>query len=167
MADAHEMGKPTQETLPVSVSKVETNELVLPHQANTLGNVLGGHVMHLTDLCAAMAAMRHCRHAVVTAAVDNLSFLNPVKIGEHMNLKASVNYADHTSMEVGVRVEAENPLTGARRHTSSAYLTFVALDDNGRPVKVPQVLPESMDEKRRFEEAQRRRQERLDRRSRQ
>lgn len=147
----------------VADSQVVMNELVLPNDANTLGAVRGGHVMHLMDICAAMAAMRHCRKAVVTAAVDRLSFLHPVKVGELMNLKASVNYTEHTSMEVGVRIDAEQPLTGERRHTASAYLTFVALDEQGRPTPVPNVLPETDVEKKRFREGQERRAQRLKR----
>jgi acyl-CoA hydrolase len=146
---------------PVTDSQVVMNEMVLPNDANILGNVLGGHVMHLMDLCAAMAAMRHCRKVVVTASVDHLSFIHPVKVGELMILKASVNYADHTSMEVGVRIESEHPLTGDKRHTSSAYLTFVALDEEGRPTPVPQVSPKTKDEKRRYKAAKKRREERL------
>ena len=148
---------------PVSDSQVVMNEMVLPNDANMLGNVLGGKVMHLMDMCAAMAAMRHCRKVVVTASVDHLSFHHPVKVGQLMILKASVNYADHTSMEVGVRIEAEHPLTGERRHTSSAYLTFVALDDQGRPTRVPKVVPMTEDEKRRYRAARMRREERLKR----
>ena len=137
------------------------NEMVLPNDANVLGNVLGGHVMHLMDMCAAMAAMRHCRQVVVTASVDQLSFYHPVKVGEMMSLKSSVNYTDRTSMEVGVRVEAEHPLTGERRHTSSAYFTFVALDEQGRPSPVPTVVPQSDEEQRRFGAARKRRAARL------
>ena len=137
------------------------NEMVLPNDANVLGNVLGGHVMHLMDMCAAMAAMRHCRQVVVTAAVDNLSFLHAVRVGEMMILNASVNYTDKTSMEVGVRVDAENPLSGERRHTSSAYLTFVALDEKGKPTRVPAVVPETEAEKRRYAAARKRRTARL------
>lgn len=148
----------------VAESQVVMNELVLPNDANLSGNVLGGRVMHLADLCAGMAAMRHARSLVATAAVDNLSFHHPIKVGELMILKASVNYTDRTSMEVGVRVEAENPHTGDRRHTSSAYLTFVALDEKGRPTPVPKVIPESSTEKRRYEAAKLRRRERLARR---
>lgn len=148
---------------PVSDSQVVMNEMVLPNDANMLGNVLGGKVMHLMDICAAMAAMRHCRKVVVTASVDHLSFHHPVKVGQLMILKASVNYADHTSMEVGVRIEAEHPLTGERRHTSSAYLTFVALDGQGRPTPVPKVVPMTEDEKRRYRAARKRREERLKR----
>ncbi len=146
---------------PVSDSQVVMNEMVLPNDANVLGNVLGGHVMHLMDMCAAMAAMRHCRKVVVTASVDHLSFHHPVKVGEFMILKASVNYADRTSMEVGVRIEAEHPLTGEKRHTSSAYLTFVALDEEGRPTPVPKVVPATEDERRRCEAARKRREQRL------
>ena len=145
----------------VADSQVVMNELVLPNDANLSGNVLGGRVMHLTDLCAGMAAMRHCRSVVVTAAVDNLSFHHPIKVGEMMILKASVNCTDRTSMEVGVRVEAENPRTGERRHTSSAYLTFVALDEDGRPVLAPQVIPETEVERRRYQDAGKRRSARL------
>ncbi|UCH61752.1 MAG: acyl-CoA thioesterase [Fidelibacterota bacterium] len=146
---------------PVSESQTVMNEMVLPNDANVLGNVLGGHVMHLMDMCAAMAATRHCRKVVVTASVDHLSFHHPVKVGELMTLKASVNYTDRTSMEVGVRIEAEHPLTGGRRHTSSAYLTFVALDAEGQPTPVPKVVPATAEEKRRYEAARKRRKERL------
>ncbi len=145
----------------VADSQVVMNELVLPNDANLSGNVLGGRVMHLADLCAGMAAMRHCRGMVATVAMDNLSFHHPIKVGELMILKASVNYTDHTSMEVGVRVEAENPRTGERRHTSSAYLTFVALDEDGRPRLAPQVIPENEVERRRYQDAGKRRSERL------
>lgn len=155
------MSSKTLTERPVSASHVVMNEMVLPNDANVLGNVLGGHVMHLMDICAAMAAMRHCRKVVVTAAVDHLSFVTPVRVGEMMILAASVNYAERTSMEVGVRIEAEHPLTGERRHTSSAYLTFVALDDEGHPTTVPRVVPESDEENRRFKEAKVRRANRL------
>jgi len=148
---------------PVSDSQVVMNEMVLPNDANMLGSVLGGKVMHLMDMCAAMAAMRHCRKVIVTASVDHLSFHHPVKVGEIMILKASVNYADRTSMEVGVRIEAEHPITGEKRHTSSAYLTFVALDEEERPTPVPKVMPTTEDEKRRYEAARKRREERLKR----
>ncbi len=147
----------------VTDSQVIMHEIVLPNETNILGNVLGGHVMHLMDLCAAMAAMKHCRKVVVTAAVDNVNFHDPVKVGEVMILKSSVNYADRTSMEVGVRIMAENPLIGDRRHTSSAYLTFVALDEEGKPTKVPAVIPVSDEDKRRFREGKTRREDRLKR----
>lgn len=146
---------------PVSRSRVEMTELVLPNDANVHGSVLGGRVMHLVDICAAIAANRHSGHGVVTAAVDEIEFLHPVAVGELLILKASINLAARTSMEVGVKVWSENPRTGERRHTSSAYLTFVAVDADGRPVEVPPVLPESDDDRRRMEEAARRREVRL------
>jgi acyl-CoA hydrolase len=139
----------------------EYSEFALPNDANTLGNVLGGKVMHLVDLAAALAAVRHSRCSVVTAAVDYMSFLHHIHIGQLIVLRSSVNRVFRTSMEVGVRVEAENPVTGDIRHASSAYLTFVALDKSGSRIIVPQVIPETDDEKRRFEEAGERRKYRL------
>jgi len=139
----------------------EYSEFALPTDANTLGNVLGGKVMHLVDLAAALAAVRHSRCPVVTASVDQMSFLHPVHIGQLIILRSSVNRVFRTSMEVGVRVQVENLLTGQRKHTSSAYLTFVALDKNGRRVAIPPVIPETDDEKRRFAEADERRAYRL------
>jgi acyl-CoA hydrolase len=140
----------------------EYSELALPNDANGLGNVLGGKVMHLVDLAAALAALRHARRPVVTASVDYMNFLLPVKIGQLILLRSSVNRVFRTSMEVGVKVWVEDLQTGAVRHTSSAYLTFVALDSNGQPVPIPPVIPETEDEKRRYEEAARRRDYRLE-----
>ena len=137
----------------VKESVSEYLELALPNDANGHGNVLGGKVMHLVDLAAAMAAMRHARRAVVTASVDSLHFHHPVHISELMILRSSVNRAFRTSMEVGVRVETENLMTGKRLHTCSAYLTFVALDERGKTSAVPAVIPETEDERRRFREA--------------
>jgi acyl-CoA hydrolase len=142
---------------PVRDSQVEMVEIVLPQDTNPLGNVLGGHVMHLMDQAAAMAAIRHARRPVVTASVDKLDFRSPIKLGQFIILKASVNAAFHTSMEVGVRVESENPLTGERRHTSSAYFTFVALDEHGKPTEVPALLAQSEEERRRMGDAEQRR----------
>lgn len=139
----------------------EYSEFALPTDANTLGNVLGGKVMHLVDLAAALAAVRHSRCAVVTASVDQMTFLHPVHIGQLIVLRSSVNRVFRTSMEVGVRVEVENLLTGHIKHTSSAYLTFVAIDKDGRRVAIPPVIPETDDEKRRFAGAQERRSYRL------
>jgi acyl-CoA hydrolase len=113
--------------------------------------------MHLVDLAAALAAVRHARCPVVTASVDQMSFLHPVHIGQLIMLQSSVNRVFRTSMEVGVRVQVENLLTGQRKHTSSAYLTFVAIDTGGRRVPIPSVIPETADEKRRFAEAEERR----------
>ncbi|MBZ5726644.1 MAG: acyl-CoA thioesterase [Acidobacteriia bacterium] len=145
----------------VRESVSEYSEVALPNDANGLGAVLGGKVMHLVDLAGAMAAIRHARKPVVTAAVDSLHFIHPVRIGELIVLRSSVNRAFRTSMEVGVQVETENLLTGKKRHTCSAYLTFVALDETGRPSPVIPVIPESEDEKRRYEEAGQRREYRL------
>lgn len=139
----------------------EYSEFALPTDANTLGNVLGGKVMHLVDLAAALAAVRHSRCAVVTASVDQMTFLHPVHIGQLIVLRSSVNRVFRTSMEVGVRVEVENLLTGHIKHTSSAYLTFVAIDKTGRRIPIPPVIPETEDEKRRFLEAEERRANRL------
>jgi acyl-CoA hydrolase len=139
----------------------EYSEFALPTDANTLGNVLGGKVMHLVDLAAALAAVRHARCPVVTASVDQMSFLHPVHIGQLIMLQSSVNRVFRTSMEVGVRVQVEDLLTGHRKHTSSAYLTFVAIDAHGRRIPIPPVIPESDDEKRRYAEADERRSYRL------
>ena len=146
----------------VRESVSEYSELALPNDANPLGNLLGGHVMHLVDMAGALAARRHARRPVVTASVDHLTFLQPVKIGQLLVLRSSVNRAFRTSMEVGVRVMVEDLTSGEVQHTSSAYLTFVALDDDGRPTLVPPVIPETPEEKRRFEQAQQRRQYRLE-----
>ena len=139
----------------------EYSELALPDDANILGNVQGGKVMHLVDLAAALAAMRHARTPVVTASIDYMTFLHPIKIGELIRLRSSVNRVFRTSMEVGVKVTVENLLTGEIRHTSSAYLTFVALAADGRRVEVPQAIPETEEEKRRFDDALARREYRL------
>ena len=137
-------------------------EIVLPNDANTHGNMLGGRVMHLIDIAASMSAVRHCRKPVVTASVDSLDFRFPIKIGHMILLRASVNYTHSTSMEIGVRVESEDPITGKRFHTSSAYLTFVALDDNGKPSNVPNVEPETEVEIKRYKAAEQRRAHRLE-----
>jgi acyl-CoA hydrolase len=151
---------------PVSASAAEYSEVALPTDANNWGNLLGGRVMHLVDMAGALAAIRHARCPVVTASVDSLHFLHPVHIGNLIICRSSVNRVFHTSMEVGVRVITENLITGARLHTCSAYLTFVALDEHGRPVPVPPVIPETADDQRRYLEAEQRRQYRLALRSR-
>ena len=145
----------------VRESVSEYSEFALPTDANTLGNVLGGKVMHLVDLAAAMAALRHARKPCVTASVDSLHFIHPVRIGQLIVLRSSVNRVFHTSMEVGVQVETENLLTGEKLHTCSAYLTFVALDDDRKPTPVPPVIPETDEEKRRYYQAGERREYRL------
>jgi acyl-CoA hydrolase len=137
-------------------------ELVLPNDANTHGNILGGRVMHLIDLAGAMAAFRHCRLPVVTVSVDSLVFLHPIKVGQLILLKAVVNRAFQTSMEVEVEVMSEDPLTGQRRRTSTAFLTFVALGENGKPTEAPPVLPGNREEERRYRLALKRRKLRLE-----
>jgi len=151
---------------PVRESVSEYAELALPNDVNKLGNIFGGKVMHLVDLAGAMAAIRHARLPCVTASVDSLQFLHPVHSGELILLRSSVNRAFRTSMEVGVKVITENLMTGERLHTCSAYLTFVALDESGKPTPVPCVIPETEEEKRRYREAGERREYRLSRRQR-
>jgi acyl-CoA hydrolase len=147
---------------PVFESRSIYSEFALPNDANMFGYVLGGKVMHLVDLAGALAAIRHARCPVVTASVDHMNFLHPIHIGQLIVLHSSVNRVFRTSMEVGVRVEVENLVTGEIRHTSSAYLTFVTLDQHGNRVPIPPVIPETEDEKRRYEEAARRRAVRLE-----
>lgn len=128
-------------------------ELVLPTDTNTHGNALGGRVLHLMDIACAMAAMRHCRLPVVTAAIDRVEFLSPAPEGHFLIIKASVNHAGRTSLEVGVKVLCESPFVGTVRHTASAYLTFVALDENGQPTPVPPLAPQNEEDHRRHREA--------------
>jgi acyl-CoA hydrolase len=139
----------------------EYSEVCLPNDSNPLGNMLGGHVMHLVDLCGAIAAIRLARCTVVTASVDQMAFLHPIRIGELVQLRSQVNRVFRTSMEVGVKVWVENLRSDQMKHTSSAYLTFVALDSDGNRVVLPQVIPESDEERRRFDEAAERRTYRL------
>ncbi len=147
---------------PVRESQSEYSELALPNDSNGLGNVLGGKVMHLVDLAGALAAMRHARCPVVTASIDHMNFLHPVRIGQLIILRSSVNRVFQTSMEVGVKVWVEDLLKGDLRHTSSAYLTFVAIDAQGKRVPVAPVTPETEEEKRRYDEALARREYRLE-----
>ncbi len=152
---------PRQDGKRASASRSEMVEVVLPNDANPLGNILGGRVMHLMDIAAAIAAHRHSNSYVVTAAMDYLDFRNPVRVGELIILKSSVNRVFHTSMEVGVKVFSENVLTGERKHTSSAYVTFVALDQNGQPKPVRPLILETATDRRRYREAGIRRRMRL------
>ena len=138
----------------VQNSIVVMHELVLPNDTNVLGNILGGRVMHYMDICAAMSAYKHARSPVVTASVDRLNFLAPAKMGDILILKSSVNYTGNTSMEVGVRIESENTISGEINHTASAYLTFVSLDDERKPKQVEGINPETADEVRRFKQAE-------------
>jgi uncharacterized protein (TIGR00369 family) len=146
---------------PVSGSKTIMARTMLPSDANPYGNVHGGEIMKLIDACAGAAATRHARSRVVTAFVDELSFLAPVYVGDLVTAKASVNHVGRTSMEVGVRVEAENLLTGNVVHVSSAHLVFVSIDEKGGPVALPPLIAETDDERRRMKAAERRRTQRL------
>jgi acyl-CoA hydrolase len=144
----------------VASTQSEKTEIVLPNDTNMLGNLLGGRLMHFIDLTGAMAAYRHSRYNVVTAAMDHIDFIRPVRLGDLVTLKSSVNRAFTSSMEVGVKVWAENTRSGEVVHVASAYLVFVAVDEQGRIQKVPQLKPETPDEVRRFEDALRRREHR-------
>jgi len=146
---------------PVSASRTEMTELVLPQDANLLGNILGGRVMHLIDIAGAIAAHRYCHRQVVTASVDHLDFLNPVRVGDLIVLEARVNRAFHTSVEVGVEVFSEDSVAGMRKHTTQAFLTFVAFDGSGKPAPVPPLLVKTPEEKRRYREAGARRKARI------
>lgn len=147
---------------PVRESISEMSEHALPNDANALGNLFGGKVMSLVDLAGALAAIRHARCPVVTASVDYLNFIHPVHIGQLVILRSSVNRVYRTSMEVGVQVTVEDLLTGDRKHTCSAYLTFVAVDTHGAKVLIPPVIPETEEEIRRYSEAGERRRIRLE-----
>ena len=136
-------------------------EVVLPDDANPLGNILGGKVMHLIDIAGAIAAHRHSRGLVVTAAVDGLDFVRPIRVGEVILLRSQVTRAFRTSMEVEVRVYREDYVTGDRQQTSSAFVTYVAIDAQGHPTPVPPLVPQTPDERRRYGEALRRRRRRL------
>jgi len=146
----------------VKNSQVEMVELVLPNDTNILGNLLGGRLMHWIDIAAALSASRHCNNVAVTAAVDNLNFHKPIHLGNIVRLKASVNRAFNTSMEVGVRVEIEDIYSGEKIHSNSAYLTFVSIDSSTKKtIKVPEIFPETPEEIRRFNQALKRREQRL------
>jgi acyl-CoA hydrolase len=144
-----------------SESIVEMTNLVLPNDTNQLGNLLGGRLMHWIDIAAALAAMRHSGKVCVTASVDVINFFEPIKLGHVVRVLASVNRAFSTSMEIGVKVFREDPLHGVQVHTSSAYMTFVAIDQYGKPLQVPPIKPCNNEDSRRFEEAGIRREQRL------
>ena len=147
---------------PASASVTEMVQVVLPNDANPLGYILGGTVMHLVDIAGAIASYRHTRQRVVTAAVDGLQFLSPIKVGDLIVLQAEVTATFSTSLEVQVRVLSEEALTGVRKLTSHAYLTFVAIDEHGRPVEVPPLAVDTAEDHRRVEAAHLRRQARLE-----
>jgi acyl-CoA hydrolase len=148
----------------VSQSTTTMTEMVLPTHTNALDSVFGGVIMSWIDICAAISAQRHAQMTVVTANIDDLHFVAPVYTGWIVNLKAAVNFTARTSMEIGVRVDAENPIKGESFHTASAYLTFVAIGKDGKPTVIDPITPESEEEKRRFEAARKRREFRLQRR---
>ncbi len=147
----------------VADTQVTLARIMLPDDANPVGNVHGGTIMKLIDDAAGAVAIRHARSNVVTASIDRLDFHEPVFVGDLLMLKAAINCTGRTSMEIGVRVEAEDMRTGKVRHTSSAYLTFVGLDDNGKPHVIAQIMPETDDQKRRHVAACKRREERRNR----
>jgi acyl-CoA hydrolase len=155
MAEKKSAGKSPSE------SYTSMTQIVLPGDANALGTIFGGKIMSWIDIAAAIAAGRHARRVVVTASFDALHFKAPVKVGHVVHVQATVNFTSRTSMEVGVRVDSENPITGERTHTATAYTTFVALDDHGRPTPIPPILPSTPEERRRFEEAGKRREARI------
>lgn len=147
---------------PVSASRSEMTEIVLPAQTNPLGKLLGGQVMHWVDMVAALAAHRHSCSYVVTASVDSIDFRNPIKLGEIVTLTSQVNRVFRTSMEVGVEVHSENIMSGEKKHTTTAYVTFVALDEMTRvPKLVAPLIVKTAEEKKRFREAAKRREVRL------
>ena len=147
---------------PARESHHETSRLMMPTDANNLGHVFGGAILSMIDTTAAISAMRHARATCVTVSIDRVDFREPIHIGDLVIMKSAVNYAGRTSIEVGVRVEAEHLTTGERRHTNSAYVTFVAVDRNGRPIEVPALVPESDEEQRRFMAAEGRRRRRIE-----
>lgn len=147
--------------VPMSQSLTYMSELVLPSHTNALDSIFGGVIVSWIDIAAAISAQRHARMPVVTASIDAMNFVAPVYKGWIVNLKAAVNFVSRTSMEIGVRVDAENPIMGKTFHTASAYLTFVALGTDGKPTLVPPVKPETAEQIRRFKAAEKRRQLRL------
>lgn len=142
-------------------SEHETSELMMPQNANNMGHVFGGVILSMMDKAAAVAAIRHSRATCVTASIDRVDFREPIHVGDLVVMKARVNHVGRTSIEVGVRVEAEELTSGRRRHTNSCYLTFVAVDRNGRPIEVPPLRAETPDDRRRAEAAVERRRNRL------
>lgn len=153
------------ESRTVKETQHETSQLMMPQHSNNLDNVFGGVILAMMDTAAAVCAIRHARMPCVTVSVDRVDFREPIKVGELVIMKASVNFVGRTSMEVGVRVEAEHLMTGVRRHTNSCYLTYVAIDRLGHPIEVPKLVLETPEEKRRYEAAKERRRRRLEERT--
>ena len=145
----------------IRASRISIAQLMQPEHANNLGNVHGGWIMKLVDEAGALACMRHAQRRVVTVAIDSMVFRQPIRIGDLIILNAEVTYAGRTSMEAEVQVQAENPVTGERTHTNTAYLVYVALDDNGNPIPVPPLKAETEEEKQKMEQANERQRRRL------
>ena len=155
----------TAESRTVRETQHETSQLMMPQHSNNQNNVFGGVILAMMDTAAAVSAIRHARTTCVTVSVDRVDFREPIRLGELVIMKCSVNFVGRTSMEVGVRVEAEHLMTGVRRHTNSCYLTYVAVDRLGHPVEVPRLITETAEEKLRYEAAQHRRRRRLEERT--
>lgn len=151
----------TENPKPIRSSRVTISQLMHPEHANLLGNIHGGWIMKLVDEAGALAGMRHAQRKVVTVAIDSMVFRQPIRIGDLIIINAEVSYAGRTSLETEVQVLAEDPITGERTHTNTAYLVYVALDDDGRPTSVPGLIAETEDEKRRMKKAQERQERRL------
>lgn len=147
----------------VKDSQITLNQLMLPQHANPMGNVHGGVITKLADEAGGLCAIRHSQRLVVTIAIDSMTFHSPVHVGDLVSLYASLNWVGRSTMEVGIRVIAENPLTGEQTHTNTAYIVYVALGDNGRPIEAPRLILETDDERRRWAEAELRQQRRLER----
>jgi len=145
----------------ISDSQITMTELVLPNHTNQLGNLLGGQLMHWIDICAALSAAKHNQRVCVTASVDRIDFHHPIRLGDAVTLSSTINRVFKTSMEVGVKVYAQNFRKGTKIHTNTAYLTFVSVDNDGKPVEGIEGIPETKDEKRRYDEALQRRETRL------
>jgi len=145
----------------ISDSQITMTELVLPNHTNQLGNLLGGQLMHWIDICAALSAAKHNQRVCVTASVDRIDFHHPIRLGDAVTLTSTINRVFKTSVEVGVKVYAQNFREGTKIHTNTAYLTFVSVDNKGKPVEGIKGIPETKDEKRRYDEALKRRENRL------
>ena len=145
----------------ISDSQITMTELVLPNHTNQLGNLLGGQLMHWIDICAALSAAKHNQRVCVTASVDRIDFHHPIRLGDAVTLTSTINRVFKTSMEVGVKVYAQNFREGTKVHSNTAYLTFVSVDSTGKPVEGVEGIPETKDEKRRYDEALQRRENRL------
>jgi uncharacterized protein (TIGR00369 family) len=153
--------QPQLQAKPVSASRISIAQLMQPEHANNMGDVHGGAIMKLADEAGALACMRHAQQRVVTVAVDRMTFRQPIKIGDLVIITAEVSFVGRTSMEAEVHVEAENPITGERTHTNTAYLVYVALDEQGKPVPVPGLIPETEEQRRRMEDGRARQEYRL------